>query len=87
MARGTTRERGLSAAEARRRFDEHGSSLLRETKRRFALAVFVAQLESVVVALLGGATAVSCTFGEHVEGFAILAVLFPNTPLGAEVRS
>ena len=80
----TSRE-GLTGAEAARRLAEAGPNLLPRTKPVSALRIFVNQLASMVVALLGAAALVALGLGDHVEAAAIGAVLVVNTAIGFTV--
>jgi Ca2+-transporting ATPase len=73
---------GLSEGEARDRRRRHGPNRLREHERRAAWEILVAQLKSVIVALLAAAAVVSFAFGSTVEGTAIVGVLVINALIG-----
>ncbi|MFW6193624.1 MAG: cation-translocating P-type ATPase, partial [Gemmatimonadota bacterium] len=73
---------GLAGAEVEARRNRHGPNRLREHERRGGWEILVAQLKSVIVALLAAAAAVSFVFGSPVEGTAIVGVLVINTLIG-----
>jgi Ca2+-transporting ATPase len=74
--------RGLGAVEAKRRYRVFGPNRLREVSRRGAGRILVAQLRSLVVALLALAGALALVLGERVEALAIGVVLALNTTIG-----
>ncbi|MEQ8766459.1 MAG: cation-transporting P-type ATPase [Planctomycetota bacterium] len=73
---------GLTESEASQRLERFGPNLLREVRAASAWSIFIAQFLTPVVGLLGLAAAVSFSFQEWLEGFAILAVLVISTLLG-----
>jgi Ca2+-transporting ATPase len=75
-------EKGLSPAEVRRRRKQFGLNRLQEAKRKSAWAVLIEQFKSLIVLLLGAATILSFSFGDWLEGVAILVVIFINTAIG-----
>ncbi|MCA9667000.1 MAG: cation-transporting P-type ATPase [Myxococcales bacterium] len=75
-------DRGLSVSEVLARRRAHGPNTLRAAKRRGALSIAVAQLESFIVALLAVAAIVAFAFGHLVEGAAVVAVIVINAALG-----
>jgi len=79
---GTDLTRGLSEAEAKKRLREIGRNELLEARKRSPLSIFVHQFKSLIVWLLIAATALAFSFGEHVEGTAILVVLVVNACIG-----
>ncbi|MEQ1573379.1 MAG: cation-transporting P-type ATPase [Vicinamibacterales bacterium] len=82
LARLETRRSGLTAAEAASRLARTGPNRLPPPRRTSALAIAVAQLRSVVVALLAAAAVTSAFLGERLDAVAIVAVLLINTGLG-----
>ena len=73
---------GLSDAEAARRLSDVGPNRLSRTKPVPALRIFVRQLASVVVVLLGAAALVALALDDRIEAAAIAAVLVLNTVVG-----
>jgi Ca2+-transporting ATPase len=78
----TDATRGLTGAEVARRLGQYGPNALAETRGRPALAIFVGQFKSLIVALLIAATAVALALGETIEAIAILIVLALNAAIG-----
>jgi Ca2+-transporting ATPase len=81
-ALGVDPQRGLTAAEARRRLAKQEPNLLRTVGRRSPWAILLDQLKSVIVALLGSACLLSAFLGDWLEAAAIAAVLVVNTLIG-----
>ena len=73
---------GLPKAEAARRLSQHGPNLLHVAAPISAWKILVAQLKSLVVALLCAAAVVSFVLGDWFEAGAIFVVLLLNTALG-----
>jgi P-type Ca2+ transporter type 2C len=73
---------GLSSAEAHTRLDRVGPNRLQGVARAPAWKILVAQLQTVVVALLVAATGIALFMGDHLDAVAIGAVLVINTALG-----
>ncbi|THK35352.1 cation-transporting P-type ATPase [Ensifer sp. MPMI2T] len=78
----TSRTHGLSEDEARERLARAGSNALPALPTRSSLSIFLAQFDSVPVALLAGAAVVSLVTGALLEVGAILAVLGVNAAIG-----
>ncbi|MBB4189342.1 Ca2+-transporting ATPase [Sinorhizobium terangae] len=78
----TSRTRGLSEDEARERLVAAGSNALPALPTRSNLGIFLAQFDSVPVALLAGAAVVSLVTGALLEVGAILAVMGVNAAIG-----
>jgi Ca2+-transporting ATPase len=87
-ALGATRH-GLSEHEVEARRRRFGPNRLRELRRRSAWSILADQFESLLVALLAAAAALSFAFGRWVEGLAIGAVLAINGVIGfaSELRA
>jgi len=64
------------------RRQEHGPNRLRATERRAALEILRAQFRSIIIVLLLAAAALSFSFGDLLEGLAIVAVILINTSIG-----
>ncbi len=82
-------DRGLDASAVEARRERYGPNRIRGTGRKPWWRILVAQLESVVVALLAVAAIVSLTFGQQVEAAAIGVVVVLNTLIGffTEIRA
>ena len=76
------RARGLTAAEAQQRLEQYGPNKLREAAQRSAWSILIEQFKSIIVLLLVFASALAFAFGDVVEGFAVLAVIFINAAIG-----
>ena len=73
---------GLSDAEVSSRLDRFGPNILAEFHATSWWTVLFRQLRSFVVYLLFAGAALSFALGDHLEGFAILAVIAINTLIG-----
>lgn len=73
---------GLANAEAARRLVHDGFNLLPQARGRSALAIFLAQFRSLIVALLVVAAVVAFTLEEHIEAMTILVVIAINAGIG-----
>ncbi len=82
-------EHGLDPAEVRRRQQQFGPNLLRETRQKAALSILYDQVKSLIVVLLAVAAALSMLFGQWTEGAAIAVVTLINTAIGfvTEIRA
>ena len=74
--------RGLTCAEAARRFAQQGPNALAGVKQRSALSIFVHQFRSLIVMLLLAASGVALALGETVQALAILVVIVVNAVIG-----
>ncbi|MBY0279485.1 hypothetical protein K2Z84_29470, partial [Candidatus Binatia bacterium] len=77
---------GLSADDARRRLERCGPNAIAATPPASAWDVLVAQLRSIVVALLLVAVVVSLLVGDLLEAAAVAGVLLINTALGFSIE-
>lgn len=86
---GVERERGLPAEEAQARLLRHGPNALAAARPKRAWTILVAQVKSVIMALLAVAAGVSLFVGDVVDFAAILAVLAINIAIGffSELRA
>ncbi len=75
-------ERGLDAAEVRRRREEYGPNRLEEARARPTWRILIDQLASLIVLLLIAAAVAAAVFGRHVEAIAIGAAVLVNTVIG-----
>jgi len=73
---------GLTQAEAARRLAQHGPNTLAQARQRSTLAIFLAQFQSLIVALLVAATVIAFVMGESIEAVAILVVIVINAGIG-----
>lgn len=74
--------RGLTQAEAKQRLARYGPNTLAQAHQRTALAIFLAQFRSLIVALLVAATAIAFAMGDNFEAVAILVVIVINAGIG-----
>ena len=75
-------QRGLSAPEIDRRRALYGTNRLRQQPRRSIVSILVAQLRSLIIALLVTAAVVAFAFGDSLEGWAVVLVIVLNTVIG-----
>jgi Ca2+-transporting ATPase len=80
---GTDPQRGLDAAEARRRLAAEGANALPERPPPGALAVLARQFRNAMTLLLTCAAAVSVAVGEPIDAAVIAAIVLLNAVLGA----
>ncbi|HWP92095.1 MAG TPA: cation-transporting P-type ATPase [Thermodesulfobacteriota bacterium] len=82
-------EKGLSGREAKVRLSQYGPNRLRGARKKSAWLIFIAQLKSLIMLLLGVAALLSFVFKEWIEGAAILVVIALNSAIGffMEVRA
>ncbi len=73
---------GLTQAEAARRLVRFGRNALAQAHQRSTLSIFVAQFQSLIVALLVAATAIAFAMGDNIEAVAILVVIVLNAGIG-----
>ena len=81
-ALGVTVATGLTDDELKRRVAAYGRNTIVSRRKAGVLALFLHQLQSPVVYLLGAAAALGFYFGEWQEGSAIAAVLALNSLIG-----
>lgn len=79
---GVDRREGLTVDEAERRLREHGPNQLHSAETRHGWQILVAQLDSVVVYLLGAAAVLAFATQRAAEGIALVAVIAVNTAIG-----
>ena len=73
---------GLSAAEAALRLTQYGPNTLDPPAPKSALAILVAQFNSVITLMLAVAAGISMAFRDPFEALAIVAVLVINATIG-----
>ncbi|MEO0085925.1 MAG: cation-transporting P-type ATPase, partial [candidate division WOR-3 bacterium] len=79
---GTSRDRGLSSAEAERRLTRYGPNALVERGIKSPLAMIGDQLKSILILLLLVAALISYLLGERLDAGAILAIVVLNAVIG-----
>jgi Ca2+-transporting ATPase len=75
-------EQGLASDEAEKRREEYGWNRLRSAERRSVWQILLEQFKSLIVLLLAVAAVLSFAFGDFVEGFAVVIVIFINAAIG-----
>ncbi|MFO8089611.1 MAG: cation-transporting P-type ATPase [Desulfatiglandaceae bacterium] len=75
-------EKGLDKKEIERRHRKYGSNHLREIKRKSGLSIFIEQFKSPIMALLAVAAILSFSFGQSMEGYAVIVVIFLTVAIG-----
>ncbi len=80
---------GLSEREANRRRARYGPNRLAAARRQSAWRILAEQFRSVVILFLGAAAALSFSFGQHLEGVAIVVAIAISVIIGfvTEVRA
>jgi len=78
----SSRERGLSAAEAAARLAKHGKNALPTTPPASALRIFVGQFKSPLIYVLVACAAISVAIGEASDALFIGIVLAINATIG-----
>jgi len=73
---------GLTHSEAQERQKRFGPNTLRQVNRRSVLRIILSQFKNAIAGLLFAAAVLAFSFGQHVEGVAILAVLAINGVIG-----
>ena len=76
------RQEGLDRREVQRRLKKYGPNRLRETEKKSIIQIFINQLKSLIVILLGVAAVLSFVFNEWVNGIAISGVIVVNALIG-----
>jgi len=78
----TSASAGLTQSEAAERLGHYGPNLIAPAHHRSAIAIFFAQLQSLLVLLLVFATAIAFAMGDTIEAIAILVVIILNSAIG-----
>ena len=74
--------KGLGTFNVRKRRNTFGQNMLREVKSKSSLTIFINQFKNLIVFFLVAAAVLSFTFGDHVEGIAIVIVIVINAAIG-----
>lgn len=74
--------RGLTQSEVNRRLAQFGPNTLTQAHKRSTLSIFVAQFQSLIVALLVAATVIAFAMGDNIEAVAVLVVIVINAGIG-----
>ena len=75
-------DEGLSDGEVKKRGGEYGPNRLSKAQRKSTLKILVDQFESPIVLLLVLAATLSFSFGEWMQGLAIVVVIMVNGAIG-----
>ena len=78
----SSRQQGLSGAEAAQRLEQYGPNALSEGKKKTVLQVFLEQFKDLMVMILIVAALISLATGEAESTIVIFAVLILNAVLG-----
>ncbi|MBD3276813.1 MAG: cation-transporting P-type ATPase, partial [Candidatus Aegiribacteria sp.] len=73
---------GISENAAAERLQHCGKNELRSIEARSWVKIFLEQFQSLIIALLAVAAALSFAFGENVEASAVVAVIVINSLIG-----
>jgi len=75
-------EKGLDKQAAEQRHRKYGSNRLREIKQKSGLSIFSEQFKSPIMALLAVAAILSFSFGQSMEGYAVMVVILLTVAIG-----
>lgn len=75
-------ENGLSHSEIKKKEEEYGRNKISESKGVSPLKILLNQIRDLVIIILIVASGLAFLIGEHLEAYAILAVIFFNTVIG-----
>ena len=73
---------GLSKEEALIRLERHGRNELKGKPKKSLLALFLAQLQDLLIYVLLGAAAITTFIGHYVDAVIILSVVILNAVIG-----
>ncbi len=73
---------GLTGEEAQERLEKYGENKLKEKPKKSIVALFLAQLNNMLIYVLLGAAAITLAIGEYVDSIIILAVVVLNAVIG-----
>lgn len=73
---------GLTSVEAAVRLERYGRNKLREKPKKSLFALFLAQLQDMLIYVLLGAAAITIVIGEYVDAIIILFVVVLNAVIG-----
>jgi P-type Ca2+ transporter type 2C len=79
---GVDPDKGLSDGEVKKRRERHGPNRLRKAAKKSALTILIDQFKSPIVLLLLLAAILSFSFGEWMQGLAIVVVIMVNGAIG-----
>ncbi len=73
---------GLSSEEAKKRLERHGPNRLEEKRKAGLIALFLSQLNDMLIYVLLGAAVITLLIGEYVDAVIILLVVLLNACIG-----
>lgn len=73
---------GLSESDAQQRLNQFGKNQLEQAEQRSAWSIFIDQFKSLIIAILAVAAVLSFSFGQWIEGIAVLIAIAVNTIIG-----
>lgn len=73
---------GLSTEEAQLRLTKYGPNKLKGKPKKSLFALFIAQLQNMLIYVLLGAALITLLIGEHVDAIIILLVVLLNSAIG-----
>ncbi len=77
-----SREKGITAEEAKARLSRYGPNSLKAKKKQSALSMFLGQFKEFLILLLIAAAIVSFFLGEQLDAAAIIAIVVLNAVIG-----
>jgi Ca2+-transporting ATPase len=75
-------DKGLSGGESNKRLEEYGKNRLQTEEEKSVFSILADQFKSLIILLLAVSALLSFVFGDYIEGFAILVVIFINAAIG-----
>lgn len=75
-------KKGLSADEAKKRFDKHGPNLIQKVKKESALKLLWRQINNPLIWVLIGSSLIAVLLGKITDGLVVLSVVVINTIIG-----
>lgn len=78
----TDPKNGLSSEDALQRLQKHGPNILKESKGKSLLTIFISQFTSFLVLILIAASAAAFILGESIDAIMIMAIVILNAVVG-----
>jgi Ca2+-transporting ATPase len=73
---------GLKKEEISSLQNKYGKNVLKETKQKSRLTIFLSQFKDVMIIILIVAAGISFAVGEHTDAYVILAIIIANAWIG-----
>ena len=73
---------GLKKEEIPGLQNKHGKNILKETKQKSRLTIFLSQFKDIMIIILIVAAGISFAVGEHTDAYVILAIIIANAWIG-----